>query len=370
MNLVKQKIEKMKDLQSKVLDYIDKEEDMEENYEVLCNFINEEKIHKNGQDLILLLRLLVYISNNHRRSNNFFQKIEKILIEYKDEIIDYYDNIEIFDIFKSNKRLILFLLKEDMMIIDDYIFYAMNESYKKLKYPQYFTPEIKKYAKKKKKEGKKYSRILKTIPEDFNEKRLKGENNALLCEMIRNDSIEDFIIFVNQNNYSLNSLIHFSIYETNAVLMNNQITLIEYAAFYGSLQIFKYLYYNHAQIPPLICNFAVYSDNSELIKFLEENEIKEKKVFYEIFIEAIICHNNDVAKYIQNNYDNIISKRSNDIKMLSLSLKYHNFLFFPENAKDNDIIIYLFKNDYQQLAKLLLSTGDIDIEKIKILNIF
>ena len=367
MNLVKQKIEKMKDLQSKVLDYIDKEEDMEENYEVLCNFINEEKIHKNGQDLILLLRLLVYISNNHRRSNNFFQKIEKILFEYKNEIIDYYDNVEIFDIFKSNKRLILFLLKEDMMIIDEYIFYVMNESYQELKYPQYFTPEIKKYAKKKNKEQEDFNGILKTIPEDFNEKRLKGENDAFLCEMIRNDSIEDFIIFVNQNDYSFNSFINFSIYETNAILMNNKIALIQYAAFYGSLQIFKYLFYNHAQIPPLICNFAVHSDNSELIKFLEDNFIKDKKVFYEILIEAIICHNNDVAKYIQNGYDNIISKQS---KILSLSLKYHNFLFFPENAKNKDIIIYLVKNDYQQLVKLFLSTGDFDIENIKILNIF
>lgn len=139
-------IDKMKDLQSKILEYVDKDEDIEENFEVLCNFVNEQKICKNEQCFIILLQLLADISNNHHRTKNFFQKIERILIEYKEEIIHFYNNITIFKIFKSNKRILLFLLNEDIMKIDDLIFYKMNkEKYKRLGYPQYFTPEIKKF---------------------------------------------------------------------------------------------------------------------------------------------------------------------------------------------------------------------------------
>lgn len=363
---IKQKIEKMKSLQSKVLDFLDDENDKEEHFQVLCNFIKEQKIHKKNQEFELFLNLLVKISNNHHRTDNFFEKIESILIKYKEKIIDYYDNIDIFEIFKSNKRLLLFLFNEDIIIIDDYIFDKMRtDKYRQMKYREYFTPEIKKFAKKKKKDLNKIIGMLKKIPQDFNQKRRKGENDDFLCELIRNDSIEEFIVYVNTKNYPLNSKIKVSVYETNPVLMKDEINLIKYAAFYGSVQIFKYLIGNNAEVSTKACCLAVYSDNSEMINCIEEYLI-DKSLCYSVFLEAVKCNNNDVANFILKNYDNIISKQIDLKSTLQYCLKYHNYLFYPNNIKIEDSLLYFCKFDYLPLIKLFFSESNIHIEEIKI----
>ena len=63
------------------------------------------------------------------------------------------------------------------------------------------------------------------------------------CSLIQKDLIEEFTIYMNKNGYSINSTINLSIYETNNLLLKQfGITLIEYAAFFGSIQIFDYLF--------------------------------------------------------------------------------------------------------------------------------
>lgn len=74
---------------------------------------------------------------------------------------------------------------------------------------------------------------------EFEEKRLKGE--SYICELIHNDSIEKFVEYVNRTNFPLSKKLNHSIFETNHFLIKIQPTPIEYAAFYGSVQIFKFL---------------------------------------------------------------------------------------------------------------------------------
>ena len=63
--------------------------------------------------------------------------------------------------------------------------------------------------------------------------------------MIRKDLIKEFLVFVNKKELNLDSKLKSSIYETNSFLIKNEsITLIEYTAFYGSIQIFQYLQKN------------------------------------------------------------------------------------------------------------------------------
>lgn len=38
----------------------------------------------------------------------------------------------------------------------------------------------------------KFKEISNTIPDDFEEKRQKGDNDLIICEIIRNDSIGEF----------------------------------------------------------------------------------------------------------------------------------------------------------------------------------
>ena len=43
--------------------------------------------------------------------------------------------------------------------------------------------------------------------EIFEEKCRKGENDSYICSLIRNDSVEEFISFINQKNIPLNTKI-------------------------------------------------------------------------------------------------------------------------------------------------------------------
>lgn len=84
----------------------------------------------------------------------------------------------------------------------------------------------------------------------FNQKRKIGENDSYLCQIIRQDSIEDFISHVNRLNMSLHIKIKRSAFETNTFLIMNDPTLIEYATFFGSIQILQYLRMNNVELTP------------------------------------------------------------------------------------------------------------------------
>lgn len=105
--------------------------------------------------------------------------------------------------------------------------------------------------------------ISKELPEDFFEKRKKGENDGYLCELIRTNQVKEFCIFVNQNILSLDGYNKISIFETNPLLIQSQtVTLIKYASFFGSLDIIKYIKTN-----------AIHNGNAELIRYIEDNHV-------------------------------------------------------------------------------------------------
>ena len=60
----------------------------------------------------------------------------------------------------------------------------------------------------------------------FETNRKNGENEDYVCTMIRNDSIDEFVVYVNRKkNYSLSSNIKESIFEINALLLKYRPTL-------------------------------------------------------------------------------------------------------------------------------------------------
>ena len=382
---IQDQLDKLKKLHSIVLDYIDKEDDLEENYENLLNFIKEQKMDQNGHDFRLFLRLLSSISDNHHRVNNFFEKIERVIIEFKTIIQNFYSNEELFVIFQNNKRILFFLLKEKLIKFNKFILKIIIDN----GYQEYFIPEIKQIDPENSlfRYSMNFKNILnEELPEDFDEKRKIGENDNKICEIIRNDSIEEFITYVKKINYPINLKIRESIYETNLLLILERANLIEYAAFFGACQIFKYLFLNGVEIRPSIWIYAVHSDNPEMINLLEENQIRPNEEeeyddeeifpFKESVIESIMCHNNLVANYILNKYEKEKTKKSQNMhfrysieKLIeSKSFQFYNFAYFPEKVKDNGIFFYLCLYDYQSLVKTFLSTRKINIENIKILK--
>ena len=377
-------LEEMKKIHENLLDYIDSETNIEEKYQNLKNIFEDIKIHNNQFEIKSLFYLIVKISNNHHRESGFFSKIEQILELFKDDMSKYFSNSELFHIFKSNKRLLLFLFEENIMIMDEYIVKKIikNEKYLNAKYPQYFQPEIQPFLNKewfpkcetneKKEKNKWVADLKKELPSDFYENRKIGENDYGICKLIQKDLIEEFIIYVNKNCISVNSTINPSIYETNNFLLKqSKITLIEYAAFFGSIQIFDYLRNNGAKLDSSLWLYAIHGQNPEIINFLEENKIlqsnNEQKLFEQIFKESIKCHHIDIINYIQNNYLQNKEEYLNDI--LIDCFKYYNFMFMKFDINNENLFFYLCKYDYYLLVLILYKKNDLDINK-KIIYIF
>ena len=136
--------------------------------------------------------------------------------------------------------------------------------------------------------------------EEFNECRNKGENDNYICELIRADSIDEFIAYINEKNIPINLKIKQSIFETNQFLIGKNPQLIKYAAFFGSIRIFKYLQLNKAKMSPKLLLYAIHSNNPEIIEILLEKKKKPKYTKYnECLIESIKCHHNEFATYFK-----------------------------------------------------------------------
>ena len=111
--------------------------------------------------------------------------------------------------------------------------------------------------------------VSKEIPEYFDQYRLDTENENTICNLIRQDSIENFIVLFTKKGLTANNKIQNSIYETKSFLLKqNNISLIEYAAFFGSIQVFQFLQINGADLKPSLWMFSIHGKNAEIIHFL------------------------------------------------------------------------------------------------------
>lgn len=109
---VQELFEHMKIIHNAVLKFLDNDNNEEENFQNLQNILNERKIIEDKHELVLLLHLILKIGNYHKRGPSFFNKIEQILVQLQDELIKKFSNHEIFNIFESNKRILLFLIEK------------------------------------------------------------------------------------------------------------------------------------------------------------------------------------------------------------------------------------------------------------------
>ena len=171
-----------------LLDFIENYDYSQEDYTNLIIDINNQKITENKKELELFLHLLLLIANNHHRNSSFFSKIDQILKYLIPTITQTFSNTEIFNIFHKNKRILLFLIKNKVFKVDEQL---MN-SIKDQNFPEYFAESYK-------------------SDEKHAEKKEIGENDSHICQLIRNDSIEEFIIYINETNYRLTNMIKPSI---------------------------------------------------------------------------------------------------------------------------------------------------------------
>lgn len=108
---IKGVLEIMQNIQKNILIFIENESNAEENFQNLQIIFEEQKIRENKYFLNSLLHLITKIADNHYRCSNFFDKLTKLLLIFKDNIKQDFSNSQIFNIFKSNKRFLLFLIE-------------------------------------------------------------------------------------------------------------------------------------------------------------------------------------------------------------------------------------------------------------------
>ena len=268
----------MKHINEKITNFLEDEANSEECFLILEDQFkfNNPKISDTKHDFLSLLHFICKIGNNHHRCPNFFCKIERILLIFKEDIKKSFSNSEIFNIYRSNKRILLFLIEQQIIVIDEYIVKKITKTskYIEAKYPQYFQPEIKTFINENwfpkysplcsELNGNKWVRDLKKVlPENFYEKRKEGENDNQICELIRKDMVTEFIAYINLNSISLNAKIQPSIYETNQFLIKNKsLSLIEYAVFLGSIQVFNYLRLEGVKLTKSLWILAIHGHNS------------------------------------------------------------------------------------------------------------
>ena len=351
-------LEEYKSIYDKYLNFIENEENIEENYMILTQIIEDAKIKDFQHKLRLFLRMVISIANNHQHCPNFYAKIDKTLKYFKDDIKKYFLNSEIFSIFKSNKRILLFLIKEKIFSVDKFLIKYIQTHGTYDQYLQYFAPEIKPF------ENEKwfpsyFLSMIENLPDNFNELRMEGENHNYICKLIREDSVKDFIAYINKNNISLNSKIDYSIYETNSLL--NQVQLIEYAASFGSIQIFNFLKREGVKLESSLWSYVIHSKNEELIHLLEDNKLINEELYLTCYAESIKYHHNEVANYFRLNY--LQNNNSCNFYTSLYSLEYYNFSFL-ENEYINESSFYLLcKHDYYLFVKVLLTGRNIKINQ-------
>lgn len=358
-----------KHLYDLLFNYIQSQSENTEDYQKLINYMDDQKIGDTKEQLSVFLHLTSNILNNYQQKNNFFDKFQKILLLYKDQIKHAFSNSEIFNFFRNDKKILLFLFHSQIIEVDDSIINIIfNDRYKKkFSYHLYFYPEIKSFVENpeiiEKELFEKDSKIF-TI---FEKRRNEGQNDSYLCELIRNDSIAEFVSYTNQTNLPISTTtIKPSLFETNTFLLkNNDTTILQYAAFFGAIQIILYLKTIEIEIKPSIWPYAIHSKSYELIHFLIENHIVPTNQTYEECLkESIKCHFNDIAEYIQENL--LLTKQGEfeskfDKNIACYSFHYFNFFFFPDDFNQKFIFYYACRYDYFTLVKLLMSTAAFNI---------
>lgn len=355
MQEIKEFLNKMTHIQNHILELVDENGIDESRYNKFYQLIENTKIAQRKNEFKSFLHLLAKISEHHQRTSFIFPKIERILLHYKEEILRYFSNNEIFSIFKSNKRCILFLFQEKMIFPNRYILAKFQKKENK-NYLAYCYQEIKDFNCDFDSNAYciKY-KIFSNMPDD---KRKIGEDDSVICELIRNDSLDDFIEYVNHHKIDFSAKINSNVYESNSFLLKNGYNLIEYAAFSGSIKIFKYLYANKVDFDQTIWMYAIHSRNSEIIHIIEDINFSNDDInFNAIYVESIKCFYKEISTYLEENYGQFIKI---DFRQI---LKTYNFEYFTTNFfNELDFFYELCHYDYITIVEILLQTTKPDFK--------
>ena len=168
----------MSSLCIKIINYSDNFNDLCNNFELLQDLENAFQ-KKNIKEFKSILRLILNNSNNHFRLQLFDKKIEQVLLFFFKNIKITIPNSDIFLICQRNKRILLLLLKNNIITIDQFVLqYILNDE----SYYRFFYPEIKPHLndEQQKQIEEELLKIDNDIFNTFENKREIGENDSYI----------------------------------------------------------------------------------------------------------------------------------------------------------------------------------------------
>lgn len=333
----------MKVIQEKLLEFLEKDTKNEDDFHQFTNFLADH--HIKNRFWLEFLNLISKISSNHHQTTDFNMKIDNILKFFKDDIKQNITNYSLFNTFKNNKRLLLFFIEEKILIMDDLIYKKIMNQIDLL---DYFLPETISYLTKQEKE----------VEKEFAENRRNGANHSEICRLIQKDLDQDFNSYINENNIPLFlTKINHSKFETNSFLLAKQeeLTIIEYAAFCGSFKIFCYMQEKGAICDQSIWIYAIHGNNLNILKkLIKDGIIPNDESYKECFEESIKCYHNEIAKYI---HENLMKENSINIEKL---IDLNNFEFIPSNLDKESLFNCFCRNGYLYLVESLINNIDVN----------
>ena len=307
-------------------------------FENTINFLNSlSSIFLN--DKHCLQRLLLVINSSLNSEPLKICQYQKLFNFLKDKLIQYFSSDELFIMFKTNKPALLFLSNLNCFDVSSLLFLDIHN----IDLLFYFAPEILTSLKNKKRKFgeinfREYLYEKMNITEHI-ETRAKLANIDPISIAIRDDNLEMFQDIISHSNIDemSSTKIQYSFFEPfhfiNQMIKMELLSLIEYASFFGSINIFKFLLTNDNNLTKFRGKFAIAGGNAEIIHILEENDINFNSL--DCLSTAIQFNHNDIVHYLHDT-----KEVKYDIKLIQTCVQYENISIleeiFNETPKSNE----------------------------------
>lgn len=335
------------------------------------NYLNQK------EDLMLICCLFSYYTRNNliKCKRNGIKLFEKIIIPIKKHMPN--ESTFLWKIFGGLNYFKLWMYEEGLISINTIIQKIRNKS---LYIVEYFFPEIiekdpelyekeikpqldKQYTEKDiiefKELRKKHFKWLRDS-NDFLDPLYKEIETNKLRLALKTDDIDSFQKILSNQNLSVDLKISESVIE-NFLIVPHKISLLEFAATFNSIKIFKFLIMNDATIPIRTIYCSITQRNYEIFHIVESAHLNRVDQFY---YSSILSWNNEIYEYVLNNYDFITLEQDdlnteNDENLIqvfemiciSYNFEYFNSIYLPFLRKNP---LFVKRNIYPLLDKSFL----------------
>ncbi|OHT03023.1 hypothetical protein TRFO_29679 [Tritrichomonas foetus] len=304
----------------------------EDNLQEYIDFIHKSKYIQSRDNFKNLLIFLANVDHYRPKSNQCVLRILDSIQIYMTQF--HFSSFDLTTIFDSCYHLLYYLFYKGFI---EYSMILLKAKSNQTLFG-YFSEVIRKKSPKDYEEmTKKHPWILRIIEKsdltDYHNRCLKGFNSDYCLEVIRNDDYDQFIDLLRKNCFDFTSNIPKNIYMINEHFVpDDNITYIDYAAFYGSLKIFKFMILEVPYIPKLTQILALNGGHSEIIHILEEKLGKNSyaDLKYLSFSNIFNFHRYNVISYLRDVHNFTFPPCA-----LAISVCYYNFKFTKEIFEDN-----------------------------------